>query len=156
MPGDDQQAAFNGWARVEVMGHQTHIGYVRTEVYGTACLFRIDTPELPEREYTLESPEWIDNRLTPAGSKVKRLARPGSSVLVGASSIYRIIPCSEAAAMRAIENEQRTALKLIEIPESARLAPPEDRTYECCGGTPEDGHEDWCDGDEGDDDTEAV
>lgn len=25
------QAQFNGWARVEVMGHQTHIGFVKTD-----------------------------------------------------------------------------------------------------------------------------
>jgi hypothetical protein len=48
---DLPQAQFNGWARVEVMGHQTHIGYVRTEAYGAAVLFRVDTPDLPEREY---------------------------------------------------------------------------------------------------------
>ena len=61
MPDELPQAQFNGWARVEVMGHQTHIGYVRTEAYGAAVLFRVDTPELPEREYVLESPEWSED-----------------------------------------------------------------------------------------------
>ena len=116
------QAQFSGWARVEVMGHQTHIGYVRTEAYGAAVLFRIDTPDLPEREWVLESPDWSSGRMLPAGSKVKRAARPGVSVLVGAGSIYRIIPCSEAAAMRAIETSQRSELQLVELPPGKTLA----------------------------------
>ena len=120
------QAQFSGWARVEVMGHQTHIGYVRTEAYGAAVLFRVDTPELPEREWVLESPDWSCGRMLPAGAKVKRAARPGVSVLIGAGSIYRIVPCSEAAAMRAIENSQRAELQLVELPPDKVLAEPDD------------------------------
>lgn len=117
-----QQAQFNGWARVELMGHQSHIGYVRTEVYGTAVLFRIDTPELQEREYTLEEPAYVGSRWTPAGTKVKREGTPGISVLAGAMSIYRIVPCSEAAALRAIEQSVRSELKVIELPAEKQLA----------------------------------
>jgi len=116
------QAQFNGWARVEVMGHQTHIGYVRTEAYGAAVLFRVDTPELPEREYVLESPDWADGKYVPIGSKVKRPATPGVSVLIGAGSIYRMIPCTEAAAVRAIETSQRAELKLVELAPQMALA----------------------------------
>lgn len=32
---EEKQASFEGWARVEVMGHQTHIGFVRTEGSGS-------------------------------------------------------------------------------------------------------------------------
>ena len=103
MSEDLPQAQFSGWARVEVMGHQTHIGYVRTEAYGAAVLFRVDTPELPEREWVLEKPEWGDSGMIPAGTKVKRPGSPGVSVLIGAGSIYRIVPCSEAAALRVLE-----------------------------------------------------
>jgi hypothetical protein len=123
MSEDLPQAQFNGWARVEVMGHQTHIGYVRTEAYGAAVLFRIDTPELPEREWVLEKPEWDERgSLIPVGSKVKRAGSPGVSVLVGAGSIYRIVPCSEGAAKKAIENERRAALKVVELPAGLALA----------------------------------
>lgn len=113
---DLPQAQFNGWAKVEVMGHQSHIGYVKTEAYGAAVLFRIDTPELPEREYTLEEPGYVGGRWAAAGAKVKRAASPGVSVLVGAGSIYRIIPCSEAAAMRAIEASVRSELCGVQVP----------------------------------------
>lgn len=119
---NENQAEFKGWARVEVMGHQTHIGFVRTEAYGQAVLFRIDTPELPEREYILEQPAYVRGGWLPAGSKVQRPAAPGCSVLVGAASIYRIVPCTEAAALRAIESNERAELKLIELPPDKALA----------------------------------
>lgn len=121
-----KQSQFNGWARVEVMGHQTHIGFVRTEAYGQAVMFRIDTPERPEREYILEEPEYVEGRWTPQGSKVLRAACPGLSVLVGAGSIYRIVPCSEAAAWKAIDSTQRAELKLIELPPEKALAAAQD------------------------------
>lgn len=121
----EQQAAFNGWARVEVMGHQTHIGFVRTEAYGQAVMFRIDTPGLPSREYELPEPAYVDGRWTPKGAKVKREAWPDCSVMVGAASIYRIMPCDEAAALKAIESSQRPELKLISLPEGMALPAPE-------------------------------
>lgn len=121
------QNAFSGWARVEVMGHQTHVGYVRTEAYGQAVMFRIDTPELPEREYVLTEPAYVDGRWTPKGAKVQREATKGCSVLVGAGSIYRIMPCDEAAALKAIESGVRAELKLISLPEGMALAAPEER-----------------------------
>jgi hypothetical protein len=42
-------------------------------------------------------------------------------VLVGAGSIYRILPCDEAAAMRAIETLARAELKLISLPPEKAL-----------------------------------
>lgn len=119
---NEEQAKFDGWARVEVMGHQTHIGYVRTEAYGQAVLFRIDTPELPARRYVLETPAYQGGGWLPAGSSVERPAAAGYSVLVGAGSIYRIFPCTEAAALRAIEAGIRAELKLIELPPDKVLA----------------------------------
>jgi hypothetical protein len=142
MPED--QAQFNGFARVEVMGHQSHIGFVRTEAYGAAVLFRIDTPELPEREYTLTEPAYVDGRWTPTGATVKRAAAPGVTVLVGAGSIYRICPCTEEAAMAAIERGVRSELKLISLPPEKAIAAGEPREFECCGGNPEDGHAPGC------------
>lgn len=121
----ENQAEFNGWAKVEVMGHQSHIGYVKTEAYGAAVLFRIDTPELPAREYVMKRPGYVGSQWATAGSKVQRPARQGVSVLVGAASIYRICPCTEAAAMAAIESESRDDLKLIDVPAGMIAAPDE-------------------------------
>lgn len=94
--------------------------------------------ELPEREYVLEEPAYVESRWTPKGAKVQRSASPGCSVLVGAGSIYRIIPCSEAAALKAIENSARTELKLIELPEVKRIEASGDEDEETEGEEIED------------------
>ena len=75
----------------------------------------------PEREYVLTEPAYAEGHWTPAGAKVRRAASPGCSVLVGAGSIYRIIPCSEQAALKAIEAGVRAELKLIELPPAKAL-----------------------------------
>lgn len=148
----EQQAEFKGWARVEVMGHQTHIGFVRTEAYGAAVLFRVDTPGADEREYTLEEPSYCTfpvcesvttSQWCPRGTIVKRKPRPPVTVLIGAGSIYRIIPCDEAAALVALEREQRTELILVRLPAGVALPSPEetggpfDDHCDECGKTPE-------------------
>jgi len=126
----EQQSEFQGWAKVEVMGHQSHIGYVKTEAYGAAVLFRIDSTGAPEREYTLEAPEYAEEitgvrRYCPNGTVVKRKERPPVSVLVGAGSIYRIIPCTEGVALQTIEREQRSELMVVSLPAGAALPAPE-------------------------------
>src|SRR3954468_10809301 len=94
-----KQATFEGWAIVEMMGHRKETGFVVTQAFGQAVLFRVDVPELPEREYILESPQYVDGRFCPIGTKVKRSASPARSCLVAPSSLYAINPCSEQAAM---------------------------------------------------------
>lgn len=133
---EEKQSSFNGWARVEVMGHQSHIGFVKTEAYGQAVLFRIDTPELPEREYVLEEPGYMAGKWTPRGATVLRSAAPGISVLVGAGSIYRICPCTEAAARKAIESEVRCEFKLVSLPEPKALESGADQEEEDAEDTP--------------------
>ena len=68
----EQQAEFRGWAKVEVMGHQSHTGYVTTEAYGQAVLFRIDQPEVPEVEEVLITTDWVGDQRCPPGTVVKR------------------------------------------------------------------------------------
>src|SRR5271155_2800360 len=118
---EPKQAVFEGWAIVEIFGHQKAIGFVTTEAYGSACLFRVDTPELPEREYTLPRPGYtasVDDpssrNWTPAGAKVKRLASGASSQLLGPGAIYRLIPCTEEVARQAIEELIPRPLILLE------------------------------------------
>ncbi len=126
----NETSEFSGWAKVEVMGHQSHIGFVKTEAYGAAVLFRVDSPGAPEREYTLESPEYAEHvngvrQYCPKGAVVKRKERPPVTVLIGAGSIYRIIPCTEAVALQTIEREQRSELMVVSLPEAAALPAPE-------------------------------
>src|SRR5437762_9958123 len=100
---DEQQSTFEGWAIVELMGHRREIGYVTTEHYGAAALFRVDSPAFEERDYELKRPQWVRtdtgvDREAPAGSKVRRMGIPAKSCLVGPASIYALNPCTEATA----------------------------------------------------------
>lgn len=119
-------SSFEGWALVELFGHAKELGYVTTEAYGSVVLFRCDTPELPEREYTLEAPEFaVDGdkgtRWAPIGAKVKRPASPAKSRLIGPGAIYAITPCTEATARAALERVIRRELILLEMPDKTKL-----------------------------------
>lgn len=148
---EPKQAAFEGWAVVEMFGHTKEVGFVTTDVYGSAVLFRVDTPALPEREFISKRPDWSGPKMIPAGAKVKREAVPPKSRLVGPGAIYSITPCTQETAMYAIEKLIRRPLILVELPGDkpkellpGETAEPQDRTFSCCGGNPEDGHEASC------------
>ena len=117
------QAKYEGFAVVELMGRQQEIGYVTTEYYGGAALFRVDAPEIPEREYTLTRPEYArtdsGHRTLPAGSVVKRAAIPARTRLVSPAALYALNPCTEETARQAIEDSVPRALIVLHIP-----APP--------------------------------
>jgi hypothetical protein len=124
-----KQSTFEGWAIVELLGHQREIGFVTTRAFGQAVLFQIDTPELPEREFVLTSPEYTsmgaDSRSwTPAGAKVKRAASPARSRLVAPGSLYAINPCTELAAREALEQIERELILIEAPPRHRRITPP--------------------------------
>lgn len=143
----DQPAQFKGYAIVELFGHQREIGFVTTVHFGTACMFQVDVPELSERDYVLDEPQYVNGTWTPAGSKVCKKAVPARSRLLGPGSIYALNPCSEKAAMLAIEILSGREIVVLEVPKPKKtLLPGEssERTCEDCGYTPEEGHEDGC------------
>ncbi len=130
----DNQTNFNGFAKVEINGHNTHIGFVTTQVFGAAVLFRIDQPEIPEDSRVTERDGYIEGRLVPKGTTVKRAGIPAATVLVGAGSIYRITPCTEAAAKEAILQNVYRALIPVGLPdEVAQLPAPDDADDDLCG-----------------------
>jgi len=116
---EPKQAAFEGWAVLELMGHQREIGFVTTEAYGQAVLFRVDTPELPEREFVLTAPEYTSAGWSPAGSKVKREGIPAKSRLIAPGALYALNPCTEEAARTALERSVSRPLILIQVPTAA-------------------------------------
>lgn len=97
---DNDQAKFEGWAVVEVMGHQKHVGHVTTQVFGPACMFRVDHPELPEVEETLEAAEWVGQVYALPGSVVRRPMIPAQS-----HSFGRAIDLSHHAMRSAYGND---------------------------------------------------
>jgi len=151
---DEQQARFDGWAIVDVMGHQRYIGYVTTEAYGQAVLFRIDVPALDERERVTKAPGYVDHRYCPAGTTVKEGAVEGYTKLVGSGSIYTITPCTKEAALKAVEQAQPRPLMSVALPPERAIEPPND--YESASHVPDDDDRDPDDeGDEADDDPEG-
>lgn len=117
----ENQSKFEGWAVVEIMGHNKEIGYVTTEYFGGPALFRVDQPSLPEREYELKRPQWLDGQQCPAGTKVQRTELPGKTVWVGPPAIFRMTPCTEETARRAIEELIPVPIKVLSMPEHKQL-----------------------------------
>lgn len=118
---DVQQSRFDGWAIVDVLGHQRYVGYVTTEAYGQAVLFRIDVPALEERERVTKRPGYVGDRYLPAGSTVKEGAVDGYTKLIGAGSIYAITPCTKEAALKAVEDAQPRPLMSVALPPEKAL-----------------------------------
>lgn len=120
----DQQATFNGWACVEALGHRRHIGHVTTQAFGQSVMFRVDTPSLPEREWKLERPEWINGEQYEVGTTVKRSGTEPITVLIGSGSIYQITPMTEEAAKEAIDRTASRPLIPMGLPKQRLLASP--------------------------------
>lgn len=126
---DQKQAVFDGWAIVDVLGHQRYVGYVTTEAYGQAVLFRIDVPQLEARDRVTKRPGYIGDRYCPAGTTVQEGPVAGYTKLIGAGSIYAITPCTKEAALTAVEDMQSRPLMSLQLPSDHAL--PEPMAVEC-------------------------
>jgi hypothetical protein len=93
----DQTAKFDGWASVEIMGHQRELGLVSTEYYGNQAMFRIDSPEIDQREVTLLDGAYdtTSHQYLNRGSRVLKSHIPPKIRIVGSSAIFAINPMSE-------------------------------------------------------------
>ena len=120
------QSSFEGWAIVEIFGHQRYAGFVTTEAFGQAVLFRVEVPPLPERERLTKHYEYVDDRSVPPGSTVKEDAVQGYSKLFGAGAIYGITPCTKEAAEKALAGMQSRKLTLVSLSEERALIPSDE------------------------------
>lgn len=127
---EQQQSKFDGWAIVEVFGHQKYAGYVTTEAFGAAVMFRVDVPALEERERQTKGPGYVGGRYLPAGSKVQEGAVAGYSKLLGVSSIFAITPCTKDAALKVVEVIQPRPLMNVTLPDGAQAALPPHVEYD--------------------------
>lgn len=122
MESQKEQNTFEGWAVVELFGHQREAGYVTTEAFGQAVLFRVDVPEVPEDgEHETTSPQYIDGKLVPAGSKVRRLGVNGRTRYLGPGAIYAINPCSEESARVAVMGNTQRPIEVIRVAHRAEI-----------------------------------
>jgi hypothetical protein len=117
-----EQSKFEGWAIVEIFGHQRYAGFVTTENFGHAAMFRVDVPPLPERERTTKGYEYADGKSVPPGSTVKELAIPGYSKLFGVGAIYALTPCDQPTAEKALAAMQSRKLQLVKLSEERALS----------------------------------
>lgn len=112
MSGDN--AKFEGWAVVEVFGHQRYAGYVTTEAFGQAVLFRVDVPPLEERERLTKHYGYDDaGNSIPPGSTVKEAAVQGYTKYFGPGAIYAMTPCSREVAEEAVAAMQTRKVSII-------------------------------------------
>ncbi len=143
---EQSQSSFSGWAVVEVFGHQRYAGYVTTEAFGQAVLFRVDVPPLAERERVTRHYERGDaGESIPPGSTVKESGVQGYTKYLGPSSIFAMTPCTQEAAEKAVEAMQSRAVSIVTLAPAALELPPRPPAWDDGHG---DGEED--DTDDGD------
>lgn len=106
---DQQQAKFEGFAIIEIMGHQRVAGYVTTEYFGNVAVFHVRLPALSGEEKTIDADQWIETERLYAGSRI-RISKPALEQYVPAASLYRLTPCTEA---EAVEQQPRTVEVLV-------------------------------------------
>lgn len=129
---EQSQATYSGWAVVELFGHSREAGFVTTQYFGSACLFQVDIPELPEREETLKRPDWNDDgtKLLPVGTVIRREAVPGRTRLIGPGAVYAMNPATEQAVRAALENGMRRKFAVVSMPEVPQLEAPDSEEAE--------------------------
>lgn len=138
---DQQQAKFEGFALVEIMGHQRVAGFVTTEYFGNVAVFHVVMPEVPAEELEIQTHQWIDTERLEAGSRV-RISRPKVEQFVAASSLYRLTPCTQADAVaqqpRVVEVIERRTRPLlnsgIECPNCFAAMALKDGRWSCTAG----------------------
>ena len=111
----NEQASFEGWAILEIFGHEKYAGYVKTEVFGTASMFRLDVPALEERERVAKRSGYNGGEYYPAGATIKEGATQPYTKLFGVGAIYAITPCTQEAALAAVEEIQPRPLTLVSV-----------------------------------------
>lgn len=116
-----QNAKFEGWAVIELFGHQREAGFVTTQYFGDRAMFQVDVPEIPARQETTTSPRWVGDVLAPAGSVVEGSAIPGRTRLINPGAVYAMNPATEEAVRTAIQRGVQREIKVVSLPENARL-----------------------------------
>lgn len=127
---DAQQSKFEGWAVVEVFGHQRYAGYVTTEAFGQAVLFRVDVPPLEERDRVTKHWEYADSKNVPPGSTVREDAVQGYTKFFGPGAIYAMTPCTQDAAKKAVEAMQSRTVSVVTLAEARGLPPGADDRFD--------------------------
>lgn len=120
----ENAATFEGWAVLEIFGHQRYAGFVTTEAFGQAVLFRVDVPPLAERERVTKHYGYDDDgKSIPPGSTVKEAAVQGYTKYFGPGAIYAMTPCTQAVAEEAVEAMQSRKISIVSRAAEAQTQP---------------------------------
>ena len=111
------------WAVVEIFGHQKMAGFVRTAVLGSACMLRVDVPDMPEEEVEDRSFDFTAGEYVT--TKVKVAAVKGFTRYLGISSIFSLTPCTEEFARAAQRRMRIEPPRIVEMPQRPLLPPPD-------------------------------
>ncbi|KAA6459608.1 hypothetical protein DYQ86_15935 [Acidobacteria bacterium AB60] len=118
---ESQTARFEGWALVELMGHQREAGYVTTQYFGDKAMFQIDVPEIPAGQETLTQPKWGDAGMMQPGTVIEREAVPGRTRIVNPAAVYALNPATEEAVRAAVSASERRTIKVLSLPTKGDL-----------------------------------
>jgi hypothetical protein len=105
---EEKQQKFETWAVVEIMGHQRIAGMCSEQSIAGSNLLRVDVPEVEV------------NRQDWEGGGTEKIA--GFTTYIGGSSIYRLTPCTEAVARKAIEQFRARPVQCVDL-SPAKLLP---------------------------------
>jgi hypothetical protein len=105
-----QQSKFEGWAVVNVLGHQRYAGHVTTEHFGGTVLFRVVTPAREAKTRNAEENEYLGQHgYSKKGWIVHESEKPEVVRYIGAGSIYSIEPVAQERVLSEIEEiDKRT------------------------------------------------
>src|ERR1700744_385791 len=95
-------SSFEGWAHIELYGHNREDGYVTTQYFGSACMFLVSVPEIPNRVEELKRPMWVGDAYMPAGTKVEFEEVPSRKRYLGPGAIYALNPTTEEEVLQVI------------------------------------------------------
>ena len=124
----EDQAKFEGYAIVEIMGHQTMAGYVTTHAFGNVVMFKVTQEAVEPEEQTLSENRYMGGRTYLAGTKL-RARRDEASSYIGAASVYRMTPCSREDAFK----RQPVIFEVLEEPPMPAIPAVEDGEYQSDG-----------------------
>ncbi|MBV8781151.1 MAG: hypothetical protein JO353_07110 [Phycisphaerae bacterium] len=104
------QEKFDVWAVVEIMGHQRIAGRCSEQSIAGTNLLRVDVPSVE-----FDRPAWD-------GGGVEKI--DGFTTYIGGSSIYRMTPCTEAVARKAVEQFRVRPVQCVDLSPARALPAP--------------------------------
>lgn len=111
---DSQANQIDTWAIVEIMGRQQLAGYVRTATLGSACMLRVDVPELAEEIESQQTMDYEKGRYDIRPVKLEGV--PAFTRYLGISAIFSLTPCTEEFARAAQKRMRARPPAVVDMP----------------------------------------